>query len=198
MQVVRILDQLRRDNSGTDGSPAIEALAQSPLPASLLDLPVSLRDVVANGVAENVIQCLRFRDFTSFLADNDDEFTFVVEARIVFDRERMDRDRIGWAGDGSHWLEKENGIFWNSHVGFFGMLFVVQTEAADCLDVVACERGEEHAYVGDGVGHAVSAKDVTFDDTGRSRAGDVSGSGREDGIAVVDATILCEETYEAL
>ena len=46
--------------------------------STTVDLPSAVRDVVADGIAKNVVQCFFVGDVERFLLDDDDELGFVV------------------------------------------------------------------------------------------------------------------------
>jgi hypothetical protein len=48
------------------------------LPTTMLELPVSVRDVVTNCVAEDVVQCLGLGDVGARLANDSDELALIV------------------------------------------------------------------------------------------------------------------------
>lgn len=80
LQRLGVLDDLAAHNPRAVRRPAVEALAQGPLAAAALDLPVAVGDVVPDGVAQDVVQGLRLGDVGAGLADDGDELAFVVEA----------------------------------------------------------------------------------------------------------------------
>jgi hypothetical protein len=49
------------------------------LASAELDLPVAMRYIVANSIAQDIIQCIVFRNVKSLLANDDDELAFVVQ-----------------------------------------------------------------------------------------------------------------------
>lgn len=79
LQGLGVLDHVSRDDSRAVGAPAVESLAQRPLATPTLDLPVAVRDVVADGVPEDVIKGLGLWDIRTRLANDDDQFALVVQ-----------------------------------------------------------------------------------------------------------------------
>jgi hypothetical protein len=57
LQILRILDDLAAHDTWTIRSPAVETFAERPLAAAVLELPVSVGDIVADCVAKNIIKC---------------------------------------------------------------------------------------------------------------------------------------------
>lgn len=94
-------DERRGDDARAVGRPGVEALAERPLAAAVLQLPVAVRDVVADGVAEDVVQGAGFGDVGARAADYGDEFAFVVEAGAALG-EGVDGDGVGGAGEGGY------------------------------------------------------------------------------------------------
>lgn len=78
LEVLRIPDNARSDDPRAVGSPAVKPLAEGPLAASALDLPFAVRDVVPDGVAQDVVECLILRHVRRSLAHDNDELALVV------------------------------------------------------------------------------------------------------------------------
>lgn len=74
------------------------------------------------------------------------------------------------------------------------MLRVVQSQAPHSPDVLRRKGREERADVGDLIGHVVLPEDVTGDDPGLRGLANVRDACGQDGIAVVDTAVLCQET----
>ena len=77
-QGLGVLDDVAADDAGAEGPPAVVALAQRPLAAPALDLPVAVGDVVAHRVAQDVVQRLVLGHVGGRLADDDDQLALVV------------------------------------------------------------------------------------------------------------------------
>jgi hypothetical protein len=77
VECLRIRDFIACDHGWARRSEAIERLASAPL--RLRELNVASRDVVYDGVSENVIEGIRFRNVFGGRADDDAEFGFVVD-----------------------------------------------------------------------------------------------------------------------
>src|ERR1700756_4930644 len=75
----RIRNLVRSYKARTDGGECIEAFSTAPLAAALFQLPVAGANVVAAGVAGDVVERLLpayvFADF----ADDDDEFALIIQ-----------------------------------------------------------------------------------------------------------------------
>lgn len=56
LEALRVLDELAAHKSRAVGSPAIEALTERPLSTAMFELPVAVGDVIADGVAQHVVQ----------------------------------------------------------------------------------------------------------------------------------------------
>ena len=69
-------------------------------------------DVVADSVAEDVVQGVSRGDVECFAADDDDEFAFVVDSGSL-EGGGGDRYGIGRAGEGGVWFVEEDGVFGN-------------------------------------------------------------------------------------
>jgi hypothetical protein len=78
------------------------------------------------------------------------------------------------------------------------VLFIVETQASDCANILTGQGCEEHSHICDLVGNPVLAKDVTLDDSGLGGFGDIAHSGWKKSIAVIDLAILGQEADEAL
>lgn len=68
-------------------------------------------DVVADSIAEDVVQGVSYGDVQCFAADDDDKFAFVVEAGSLKSG-RGDRYGIRRAGEGGDRFVEEDGVFW--------------------------------------------------------------------------------------
>ena len=78
-EFVRIGDDTSRDDSRTDRCPSIESLAHGPLATTEVELPLSVRDVVANSVAGYVVHSLFGGNIVGVFGDDHDELALVVD-----------------------------------------------------------------------------------------------------------------------
>lgn len=148
-------------HQGAQGREAVWALSEQPLTAVLLQLPVSCRHVVRDGVAygirsrcENALEraaqcCLRTCDVrhgvfgldaTSCLANNDGELDFEVQFRSL---RWLDQGVAGGA-DGSRKLAEDHRLNRNRHVLLRAVVGIVHTHTEDLLPAQA--RVQECAH----------------------------------------------------
>ena len=73
-------------------------------------------NIVADSIAEDVVQGVSQGDVECFAADDDDQFAFVVDAGNL-EGGRVDRYGIGRAGEGGDWFVEEDGVFWQGQFG---------------------------------------------------------------------------------
>lgn len=71
LELLGVGDDSGRDESRAKGGPVVETFADAPLPPTARDLPLPLRNVVADGIAEHVVQRLRFRHVAALPPDHD-------------------------------------------------------------------------------------------------------------------------------
>lgn len=71
-----IIDLVGYHYGRTKGTKRIEALPADPLFIGVLK--IACRDVVANGVASDVVECLVGDNMSHLLPDHDGEFTLIV------------------------------------------------------------------------------------------------------------------------
>lgn len=57
----------------------VEPLAERPLPTAPGDLPLAVRDVIANGVSQDVVESVGLGDVPTRPADDGDELALKVE-----------------------------------------------------------------------------------------------------------------------
>lgn len=194
---LRVLDEARADDSRAVGGPAVKALAERPLAAAVLDLPVAVGDVVADGVAHDVVEGVGLRHLGAALADDDDKLALVVQAgALLGDGGHGDGVAVGaQGGDG---LVEEDGELGLGHARLLGVEGVVEPQAAQGARVGGRQGREQQADVDDLVSDIVGAEDVAVDDAGLAGLGDVGDARGEDGVAVVGAAALGHEADEAL
>lgn len=154
-------------------------------------------DIIANCIAEDIVQRLALGNIFSLLADNSDKLTLVVQA-LSFLRNGRDGDVVCGPGNRGDGLEEQHRVLGDGQIGLLGVLLVVQSQAADGLDILARQRSQEHAYVGDLVCDAVLAEDVALYHTRLGCLGGVTHSRGEQGVAVVDLAIFGQEADQTL
>lgn len=103
LEGVGVLDDAGRDDAGSVRRPAVECLAEAPLAAPALDLPVAVGDVVADGVAQDVVQGVRLGHVGALLPDHHYQLALPVEA-LAFLRDGVHRNRIRRARKRRHGL----------------------------------------------------------------------------------------------
>lgn len=92
-QSLRVLDQRGTDDARTIGSPSIKAFAEGPLTSAPLELPLSVRNIIADRIAQDVVKRLGLGHIGAFLADDGYQLAFVVKAFALLGH-GVDRDRI--------------------------------------------------------------------------------------------------------
>ena len=95
-----------RDQLGPDGREGVERLAGHPLLARLVELPVAGRDVVADGVAADVLARILRGDVPPAPADDDHQLGLVVH--LVADPGQD--DRVAVADQGGRILAEEHRL----------------------------------------------------------------------------------------
>ena len=80
-QGVGIGDFILGDEGRAERTEGVERLAAAPLAASKILLPIAGRDVVAAGVAEDVVEGVFLGGVLAGLADDDGELAFVIDLR---------------------------------------------------------------------------------------------------------------------
>ena len=78
------------------------------------------------------------------------------------------------------------------------MAFIIQTEAADGLDVVSGKWSKQKTNVGYLFGHCGIAEDIAFNDVCTLGFGDISDAFGKDCIAVVGVAVTREKAYKSL
>lgn len=121
-------DGLLARNARPNRRKPIEALRVSKLPSARAgrELEVARRDVVADGVAEDVLGVVCSFDVFPRFADHDGEFAFVVELGLAVG---VDGDGGVGAGEGGRGLHEDGWVGGDGEVAFFGVLFVVEADA---------------------------------------------------------------------
>lgn len=133
---LRVLNQLGGDNARTIRCPAVKALAMSPL-VSVLQLPVSVRQVVSHSISKNALESLGLGHVLALLADDNDQLALVVETVHLLGHVR-NRDGVGGTRQACGRLEEEDRVLWLGKLVFFGMVGVVEAQAADGAGVCWC------------------------------------------------------------
>ena len=93
-EIVGVLQHFRADDAGSVRRPAVESLPERPLAASALNLPFSVGDVVADGVAQHVVQRIGLGHIDRLLSNDDHELAFVVEPSSLLSQ-GVYGDRVG-------------------------------------------------------------------------------------------------------
>ena len=123
-------------------------------------------DVVAAGVAEDVVEGALRRDVAPGLADDDGEFGFVVARAVLAEFGDADLLRVGPA-EGGAGFDEEDRVGRDRHVGFARVVAVIEPEAADDGDFFGGDGGEElgdcHGSVGDDAVEYGACDEVRFD-----------------------------------
>ena len=114
-------------------------------------------DVVAAGVAENVVEGAGAADVFRGLADDDGELALVVD--LVAVQVLGDEDRFAGVLEGVDALHEEDGAFGDLGVGLGGVLSVVESDAED---LGGCYGREELGDPGVLGGDAMGAVDVAL------------------------------------
>lgn len=124
-----------------EGTESVEAFAAGPLVVT--PLQVAGGDVVADGVAEDVVQGVLGFDPAPGLADDDGQLGFMLD--VV----GLGRDEDGFAGcdDRAGRLEEEEGYLGDIDGMFFGMGDVIAPDADD----LAGFAGRQQAHGGQGI-----------------------------------------------
>jgi hypothetical protein len=113
------------------------------------------------------------------------------------------RDKRHWyrverAADGCDGFIEEDRIFGDREGGLFGMAFVIQAEAADCLDIASCKRSKQKANIRYLVGHSWRAENISFYDTRSLGFGDVRDALGQNGVTIIGVAVTSEEAYKSL
>lgn len=163
----------------------------------MLQLPVTVRQVVADSISEDTLQSLGLGDILALLADNNDQLAFIVETIHLLCHVR-DRNGVVRTRETCRWLEEEDGVLWLRQLVFFGMVGIVEAQAADGARLCGSQRREEGSDFGNLVRNLVAAKDVSLDDAGTLSLGNVRHSVGEDGIAIVGAPVAGQKSNQPL
>ena len=125
VEVVGVGDFVGGDDGGAEGAEGVEALCHGPLGGGELDIAGA--DVVEDGVAEDVVMPVFFRDAAAGLSDDDRELNLVIGLL----GERRDADGLFGSDDGGWEFGKDGGEFGELHFGFDGVVAVVEANAED-------------------------------------------------------------------
>jgi hypothetical protein len=98
------------------------------------------RDIVRGSITEDIVQCLLLRNIPTGLANNEAQLGFIVTSIILGTFGDIDGSRI-WTGEGSARLGEKDGRLRKREVAFFGVIHVVQTQAADIAALFLCYWG---------------------------------------------------------
>ena len=155
---------VRRDQVRADGSAAVPGLALHPLVR--LVLVVAHGDVVADGVAEHVVQRVRLADPAGRLADDDGKLALVVD----LGGRAGDVDRGVRPGQAARELREQHGVVGVAAPGLFDVRLVVQADADD-LGGVRHDGPQFRLARGEGVGGAASGGGEDLGRGGRAKLG---------------------------
>jgi hypothetical protein len=103
-------------------------------------LHCSRRDIVRGSITEDIVQCLLLGNIPTGLANNQAQLGFIVTSIILGTFGDINSSGIG-TGEGSARLGEKDGRFRKREVAFFGMVHVVQTQAADIAALFLCHWG---------------------------------------------------------
>lgn len=110
-----------------------------------------MRDIIPDGVSEDMGQRVGFGDVAPRRTDDGDEFAFIVEARRFLGHGGHGDGVVGPRGGGDGFVE-EDRVFGEGEVGLGGVRGVVEPQAPDGADVRGGERAQEPADGGGAVG----------------------------------------------
>lgn len=163
----------------------------------MLDLPVPVRDVVADGVSQDIVECFGLGHLAAALSYDDNKLTLVVQPlTLLCDGRNGDGITVGTHGGGG--LIEEHWELWLWHARLLGMESIVETQAAERAGLGRGQGWEEQADIDDLVCDAVGAEDVAVNDARLTGLGDVGDAPGEDGVAVVCLAAFGYEADEAL
>lgn len=169
--------------------PTIETLTQGPLPTTTLDLPLTMRDLVTHSIPENIVEGLALRHVLGLLANNNNQFAFIIDPFDLLRHGRHGQVISGASNRRDGLIEKHRELG-KREIGLLGVLLIVQSQPAHRANVLPVQRRQKRPHVGNLLGDLVLAEDVTLDHLGFGCSGDVADAGWEDGVAVVDLAIL--------
>ncbi|RMS89983.1 hypothetical protein ALP57_200100 [Pseudomonas coronafaciens pv. oryzae] len=127
---VRVGDLIAGHQPRAKRAEGIEALALVPC-AAALELPFALGHIIDHAVASDVLHCIGFVDVTPALAYHDAHFHFPVG----LERATRDLDVIVRAADGAGPFIEDDRLFRDFHIGFGGVVGVVQADADELADL---------------------------------------------------------------
>lgn len=108
VQSLRIRHQLRRDQVRSRRAKVIKGLGVAHLVPGYVDgVKVARRDVVADCVAEHVVQCVVLTDVVSILANHDAQLSLVVQQLL---RVWVDLDVVQWSSQTIGRSSKDDGF----------------------------------------------------------------------------------------
>ena len=140
VQLVRIADGRGRDDAWTDRRRAVKALRKGPL--ALLELLRPAADIVPAGVAKHVVHRVLLRHVPARLGDDERQLGLVVARAVLCDLGDVDLGGV-WPIEGGSRLGEEDGDLRDGHLGLFGVVVVIETDAANDRDLVHRQWGQE-------------------------------------------------------
>ena len=136
--MVGVGDLVSGDDGWAEGAEGGEGFAEGPLRGGELD--VAGGDVVADGVAEDVLLPVGGGDLVAGFGDDEGEFGLVVGLGAEFGEDDGDVGADNGAGE----LHEDGGDLLDGHVGFGGVLLVVEADGEDAWR--ARDGGEESDF----------------------------------------------------
>lgn len=163
----------------------------------MLELPVSVRHIVAHSVPQDIVQRLRLGHLLAPLAYDNDELALVVKADS-FLCQRRNWNGVGRSGQRCQWLVEQNGELGLGKTRLFGVQSIVEAETPHRPCLLRSKRRQQVTDVMHLIGDLVFAKDITRDDASLPSLGDVCHTLAQDGITVVCLGIAGNEADETL
>lgn len=111
-------------------------------PLAVLKLLRTSTNIVTRSKAQNIIHGLILGNITPGLADNKRQLCLVVTGPVLGNLGHIDLGRVGPVHCGP-WLDEEDRHVWDGHVGFLGVVTVVEAHAADYGDIFHLNRGKK-------------------------------------------------------
>jgi hypothetical protein len=109
-------------------------------PLAILKLLRTSTNIVARSKAQDIIHGLGFRNVTAGLPNDKRQLGLIVTGPILGDLGYIDLSRVGTVQCGPG-LDEEHGHIWDRHIGFPGMVAVVETHASDDGDIFHLDGG---------------------------------------------------------
>jgi hypothetical protein len=120
----------------TKRTATVQALGERPLGSQHLHRPS--RNIIRGRVSQHVAQSVLLRDVSSRLPNHNAEFRLVITRAILCAFRDIQGSGEGVCERGAGFREEDGG-FGERHVGFFGVVFVVQAQASDVIAVFSVD-----------------------------------------------------------